>query len=282
MKKNKPTPQEVRNIIAEKVTGKWEAAHDEKGHHYRNIETGVIKDSVTTILAVLDKPHLKTWRVKKGIEWLEREHRFLRLKDPVERENLLRGAYQAPEDVKNEAGGVGSTAHEVIEAYTNEAIATGKWPEDIKTFFPSHGAVDPRAIASARSFERITKEHPIIPIAAEILVGDPKHSCGTLDLLCMYDGEICLLDHKTSNRVDPTSYPLQIAAYSKFFEKMTGLKVKQHKIFLYSKDMDKYTIYDVPYISQAFTAFKGLCRTYDWIQKPEEERIIKVVKKLII
>ncbi len=301
---NRRLPQDklerIKSIINEKVTGKIIPKHDESGHHYQFEGTGLILDSVTTINGWIAKHHLAYWAAGCAIDWLEKENRIDELKGP-NRENIILGAKKAHTDIRDDAGSVGTQAHNCIESYLKEWIRTGERPKDIRLFF-SHDLgetvfgyyipelnvtitkTDSRAIAAARSAEAVMVREEIIPVAAEILVGHPNYSAGTLDFLCLYKGKLALWDWKTSNSIDEYGYPLQVSAYKKFFEYMTRLKIDGGiKIMKISKDNNSFEEYDVPQIDEAYKAFKLFATFYNiWIKKPKDERIIRVKNRLTI
>ena len=272
--------EKIQEIIKLKVTGVYEANHDTSGHRYLNTKTGHRLRSVTTKLQILSKPHLLRWAVKVAIEWLQVEDRWTRLNNEAWHEEMISGAQMAHLGIRDEAGGVGTIAHDAAERYENDWIASGEQPKDIKVFLPENA--DPRSVASARAVEMFFKKRNVIPIASEILVGDVRYSAGQLDLLCLLDGKLTLIDHKTSNGVDEISYAMQVAAYKYFFEKMTGLKIQQVKILHLSKDYDKFTIYNVKYLPQAFKAFRHVCGLYDWMYDNRKVKIEKDIKRLAI
>lgn len=214
-----------------------------------------------------------------GVQWLVKDDRYLKLKEEVYHEEMIAGAQLAHTDIRDEAGGVGTIAHNAAERYINDWIASGEMPPSIVSFAPEN--CDPRSIASMRAVEAFFKKHNIVPLASEILVGDIRYSAGTLDFLALMDGKLTLIDFKTSNAVDKISYSLQVAAYKYFFEGMTGLKIKECKILHLSKDYDKFEVYKVLNLPQAWKAFKNVCGAYDWIYGPKE-KIIKDIKRLSI
>lgn len=271
---------EIKVIIKAKVAGIWVPEHDVSGHRYRNTQTGHLQRSVTTKLGVLNKPHLIKWAVRMGVEWLEKEDRFMKLGNEHWRDEMVTGAQLAHIDVRDEAGGVGHQAHDIIERYINEWIASGTRPEDIRTF-ADPSKTDPRAVASSRAVEAMFVKHNVVPIASELLVGNLKYSAGTLDFLCFWEGKLALLDWKTSNAVDKINYPLQVSAYTKFFQEMTGLKIKVVKIIHLSKDYDKFELWRVLKIDLAYKAFKNVCAIYDWMNS-NDEKIEKDIKRLTI
>lgn len=289
--------EQIQAIIKEKVTGKIVPRHDDAGHHYEFVDIGLIKDSVTTINGWIAKHHLAMWAAGCAIEWLEKGDRIEQLRGP-NRDNIIVGAKKAHTDVRDDAGSVGSQAHDCIERYIKDWIATGVRPDDIRFYFkheigdsvfgiyiPQIGITidaDERAIAAARAAEKNFKEQDIIPIASEILVGHPLYSAGTLDFLCLKDNKLTIIDFKTSNQVDEYGYPLQVAAYKKFFEYMTRLKVDGGiKIMKISKESNSFEDYHIPNPEAAYKAFKLLATFYNtWIKKPKEERILRIKNRI--
>jgi len=274
------TLDEIKKIIAEKVTGKIEPRHTSEGHRYCFLETGHIVTSVTTRLQLLHKPHLDLWKIKMAALWLIEGNRAQQLLNPEATGAMIMGMQQASNDIRDVAGNIGGVAHQMAERYTNEWMATGVRPADIKTFAPPN--VDSRSIAAARSMEAWFIKSQIIPVASEILVGDKRYSAGTLDLLFLdKEGRLCLGDHKTSNGIDKISYSMQVAAYKYFFESMTGLKIYKCVILHASKDNDSFSVHKVMRLPQAYKAFKQICGVYNWISS-RSEKIIKDIKRITI
>lgn len=271
--------EKIQEIIKLKVTGVWEPRHEAGYHRYFHNPSGYYQRSVTTKLGILSKPHLLAWAVRVGIDWLCQEDRLDRLKVEQWKDEMISGAILAHTDIRDSAGSVGTKSHSAAERFLNQWIADGEMPKDI-TVFMDKDKDDPRAIAGARSFQLACEQKDIIPICAEIIVGHPKISAGALDILCLWQGELCLLDIKTSNYVDK-SFRYQLAAYRAMLEYMTGLKIKKVKILHLSKDMDKYVIYDVKELSKAWQTFKSICRVYDDVMS-NKEKIVKDIKRISI
>ena len=266
------TKEQIIQIIKEKVDGVWVACHDEKGHHYKHTPTGVVVDSVTTkIGTVVNKPHLNSWAVKMGLEWLLLGDRLEKLKDIKTKDEMVQGAILAHTDYRDSMGSTGSIAHEAIEDWLNAEMKG-----DITEY--SKGTNDYMAIAAMRSAQKLFIDKNITPIWSELLVGNVKYSAGTLDLLCLWGNDLCLVDWKSSNNVSQ-EYILQVVAYKKFFEEMTGLKIKKVKILHLSKSYDKYDIYDVTRFSEAYKAFKHCCGLYDW-KVDYRNKLVKDVKRI--
>lgn len=268
--------KEVQDIIAKKVIGKVTAQHDEFGHHYLigKGKTAKLVDSVTTKL-ILEKPHLVGWAVKLGFEFMEGLWPTMTKEN---RDSYLQGAILAHTEARDFAGDVGTQAHEILENWANDWIKTGT-PKDIKLFVPE--GTNYRAIAAARSGEAVFLKSGCVPVACELLVGSKRYnSAGTLDMLVWNPAKewLELWDYKSSNHVsDP--YAIQVSAYKKFFEDMTKLKIGDCKILHLSKDYDKFTLYKVPEIDEAFKAFVAISKVYDWRENGRKklEKDIKVI-----
>lgn len=268
---------DVIEIIREKVTGKIVAAHDEKGHHYKFIDNGVIVDSVTT-RNVSDKPHLIPWAIDLAIDYLLQDNNFELLSDDNTKDSPIRKQAKLQyTDKRDDAGSLGTRAHNIIEEYEKSWILDGYPVQDIRSLIPPT-ETDSRVWAAVRSAEAAFKKNNVVPVAAEILVGIPEYGAGTLDLLVLNsDGELELWDWKSSNEVNDF-YANQVAAYLKFFEHMTGLKISRAKIFKINKKRDEFTAYLVPDIESAWESYKALSSYYDWLHngqvKLQENKLI--------
>ena len=271
--------EKIEKAIADNVQGVWVPEHSALGHYYRNTKTGNLLPSVNTQMSILQtNDHLTRWRIKKGIEWLEKENRFERLSNPEERNDLILGAQEAYNDEFQEAGDIGTLAHKVVEKYVNAWMESGVKPPDIRTGF-KEGA-DPRAIAAARSAEKLFRNNNIEPIATEMVVGSEKIGvAGTLDFICMFNGKLCMMDFKTSNQMND-KYALQCAAYVACFEEMTGHKIQAVKIAHFHKEYSKVNIYNVKHIRRAKVAVRGLTNLYRWANSDftKLEKDIKRIK----
>jgi hypothetical protein len=266
--------EEVKKIIKKKVEGKIVPRHDAKGHHY--LIGDKLVDSVTTKI-VLEKPHLLNWAVKLGFEFMEGKWASM---DKTNRDTYLQGAILAHTEVKESAGNIGSQAHNILENWTLKWIETGVMPE-LAPFIPEGTSF--QAIAAARSGVATFHKSKCIPVASEILVGSKRHnSAGTLDMLVYNPEEDCLelWDWKSSNAVND-GYAIQVSAYKKFFELMTKLPIAKVKIMHLSKEYDKFTVYNVPDIDDAFKAFVNISKVYDWLHN-NKKKLEKDIKTLTI
>lgn len=268
--------KEIQQIIQEKVIGKWEACHDVFGHHYRSTETGVVVDSVTTKISI-EKPHLKKWYAKLALEWMETRWREL---TPENRAEMFNAAVLAGQDSRDAAGGIGTSGHEIIDLYLKSWLKTQKKPSNIQDFVQSKEP-DFRIIAAIRSAEKLFLKYNVVPIASELLVGDESLGvAGTMDLLALFNGKLIVSDWKTSNRISD-EYAMQVSAYMYLFQKMTGIKADGCNLVQLSKSYDSFRIYNIPRPNEAFAAYRGQLKTYDWLNNKklkliEDKKIINL------
>lgn len=274
--KHQYTPEYVKQIIQDKVIGKWVSAHDEEGHKYAHRETGRVVRSVTT-KNITEKPRLINWKINKAIEFLELNQRFERLATD-EGESLRKAALLAYRDVVTDASDVGTAGHNAIEEYINLWINTGLKPADIKTFYLGQ---DYRVTAVIRSAEAFFAKYKYTPIATELVVGDPRESAGTLDLLVLDgSGRLIVLDWKSSNAIDDF-YACQVAVYSSYLEKMSGLRVLKQQVVRLDKYSDKFKCYNVVDSKTSAKAFGHLSKYEDYHNNGKEKlREDKVIIKI--
>ena len=129
---------------------------------------------------------------------------------------LKKVGYSADYIVKK-ASEEGTQVHEMIEAYLNG--------EELK--FLEHGRpmYAPSIWQMFLRFVDFWEEYKPTLIEAEIhLFSDELKIAGTCDMVCEINGELWIIDFKTSNHLQ-TTYDLQTAIYAKCFEECFGKKV---------------------------------------------------------
>ena len=129
---------------------------------------------------------------------------------------LKKVGYSADYIVKK-ASEEGTQVHEMIEAYLNG--------EELK--FLEHGRpmYNPNVWQMFLRFVEWWEEYNPTLIEAEVhLFSDKLKVAGTCDLVCEINGELWVIDFKTSNHLQ-TTYDLQTAMYAQCFEECFGKKV---------------------------------------------------------
>lgn len=171
---------EYRRIIAEKIPeGLVIPLHDEFGHRYQHVPTGMTVRSVTTKAGILDSPHLKMWAAGTTVEFIDKNWEVIVSADKQQREGLFKQARMVHQDVFRDAGNIGTQGHEAVERYLLDWMLNGKPRADIRQFIDGK---DGRLFAIARSAEQFCKDFDAEPVASELLVASVKHKvAGTLD-----------------------------------------------------------------------------------------------------
>ena len=112
------------------------------------------------------------------------------------------------------AGGFGTKAHSIIESSMLEDFDRSSVPPKFRTVLENFE--DWKASYSQLSF-----------IENEITVYSKTHRyAGTIDAVAEIEGKLIVLDWKTSNQIH-NEHALQVAAYAKAYEEMTGKKVDE-------------------------------------------------------
>lgn len=169
---------------------------------------------VTTILGVLEKPALPWWGmtigVKGALELLDiYSYGYLLDLEWPEVVQLLTKHRLTVNHVKDAAGDRGNIAHDACQTWAQ----TGAWPNPAD--------IPPEAAGYVQAAAGFIVEMEPEPVAEEVMVWTEDYA-GTFDLLAWIDGDLWLIDYKTSKRVYAT-HDLQLAAYEYARRKM-GLR----------------------------------------------------------
>ena len=131
---------------------------------------------------------------------------------------LKKVGYSADYIVKK-ASEEGTQVHEMIEDYLN-----GKELKFLEHGIPMYA---PNVWQMFLRFVDFWEEYKPTLIEAEIhLFSDKLKIAGTCDMVCEINGELWVIDFKTSNHLQ-TTYDLQTAIYAKCFEECFGKKVNR-------------------------------------------------------
>lgn len=259
------TATSLQDAIRNTVEGKLVPAHDTFGHHYRFVDTGKIVDSVTTKM-IIDKPHLAKWAGRLAAEYvIEHRHQI-----DADVQGVIKRASLAHEDIRDGAGDIGTRAHDVVEKYVLDWIYTDVKPSDMAKYSDPFDV--PQVKSASRAAQAFFDQYPLIqPISSELLVGDEKLGvAGTLDLLALEEGKVCVVDWKTSNAVND-DYAIQVAVYGELFKRMTGIKVEKYYIVKLSKKDGTFELHEVLQPRRALAAGKGVFKAYDWFKNGNDK-----------
>lgn len=279
MAKGKPIDF-LRAVVDHRVRGRVTPCHSEDAHYYKVEGHDALLPSVTQ-KNILRAPHLIPWAAKLAVEHVHRNKLWDELDGPMGKD-IMRTATTQHIAVRDDAGNVGTAAHDAIEAYTNEWIRTGARPADVRAFVPE--GADPRSVSGARAGVAFYDKYAATPVAAELLVGAVTptfQAAGTLDLIVQTDdGKLEVWDYKTSNRVNEF-YAAQVAAYARAFELMAGLKVTgELRIAKLSKEDGSVKSYVVRDKKEALALYNACARAFDITSGPTLLPEDKVIVKL--
>lgn len=162
------------------------------GRRYYKTPTGGMYPSVTTVLSAMSKKGIMEWRKRVGEEAANKISAF--------------------------ASGRGTRVHKLCE--------------DFVLSKPSSGAINPYQQSLFFPLKKLISEkvNNIYGVERK-LYSDRLELAGTVDLISEYDGELSIIDYKTSGKLKEERYILnyffQATCYSLMFEELTGLKAKQ-------------------------------------------------------
>lgn len=177
------------------VLSLWGDANAYKeGRAYKNPFTDERLPSVTTILKMADKGGLAQWAADKAMEWAVVNWSLLGQRSD---EDALKAGRYRWKDVRDERAEVGTGVHETVEA-----IHTGS---DVRPF------LDDEQDRIMERFDEFNFVHHVVPVYTEFTVWSPDAYAGTADGLWLIDGELWLIDVKTSKNIWPEHF-CQLAA----------------------------------------------------------------------
>lgn len=164
--------------------------------------------SVTSVLRVINKPALIPWAAKKAAEASALHALGLYMEGELDMdmyEEIVETGKQAPNEVRNSAGNVGTAAHSVIEARLKG--------EDCETTMLSGSMLN----KIDQWFDDYLPEYEVIGLEQPVYCPFPLPYVGTADALMKVNDSVVLMDWKTGSALYPET-ALQLAAYSHAIE----------------------------------------------------------------
>lgn len=258
---------QIKDVLKEKIPeGLVVPEHTKTEHYYRHVPTNQLFGSVTARTGILNEDKLKRWSARLAVEYIDKNWNVI---TPDNKADIFEAAMQAHVKDFNDAGGIGTLGHGVIERYLKSWIEFGKKPRDIRKFIDG---TDSRLWAISRSAEMFFNDFHVTPIASELLVTSLRYKyAGTLDGLVIVRNPatrkdlLVLLDFKTSNSIKEAEYAMQTAAYWQALYEMTGLKPRETIIVHLNKEQAKYGVYRLFNRPAAFRAFRHCSHIYDFL-----------------
>lgn len=129
-----------------------------------------------------------------------------------------------------EAGNIGTQAHDIVQRVNKGESLVQKELADL----------DRRVMLAVSAYMEWKDEVGFKPLQAELRVGSLEWMCaGTLDILGEIDGVLTLADIKTGNNVYPEML-IQVCAYKKMYEEMTGKEIDRMMIIRLDKETGEF------------------------------------------
>lgn len=222
-----------------------------KGHKYT--VNGERVANVTSVLGVMNKPALVGWAAKETALYWEnlippgRAVMF----DEVEIAEHVKSSKSARFKKSGKALMVGNIVHEFAENY-----AKGENPS-----LPTN----PQAKAGCEAFLAWWEAHDIEVIAVERKILSLEHGfCGTVDLICLLDGELTIIDYKTSTGFWE-EYDIQVAgAYRIAYEEEMGDEVKRCMVVRFDKETGEFETKEIGEFDAHKEAFLACLTIYNY------------------
>lgn len=200
--------------IFELYSGSVKLEYTDSTHRYRasiNGEKFQHTPSVTTILNVLNKPALVEWGVRCACNDIEDNMRALFAGGSFTEQqilNIITRGRTAHDRVREEAAEIGTNVHDWLAGYWKSDRAVSTMPEEERTRKCINAALDWFA------------EHDLKPVAVEEpLYSKELNICGRPDWIGYVDGELSVLDYKSTKQIYP-ELALQCTAYGQIFYEM--------------------------------------------------------------
>lgn len=173
-----------------------------KAHTQYYLNTGDSIPGVTTVLSILAKPALIKWANNLGLQGIDSSK------------------------YRDKMADVGTITHLLVMCHLTNT------KPDLSEYSPADIDIAHNCMASYHQWE---KSHEVKPVLVETpLSSDIYGYGGTLDCLAYINGELELLDFKTSNGIWP-EYFYQLAAYRQLLIEQ-GHKVNRARILRIGKD----------------------------------------------
>ena len=242
--------REIYKLYNDTITLEFEP---QKHTYYVN---GKVVYGVSSISDILDKPALINWAVNKALDYLRSIWKAGESYDELEINNFLETAKNVHGDKSNQAKTIGKMVHEWIEKYIKSKISNTPLPE-----LP----INEQLKNSVSAFLEWEKANNIEWKESEKKIYSKKYEyAGTLDAEALVNGELAIIDFKTSNGIFD-SYMLQVSAYLNARKEETGQDYKKCFIVRIGKDGElEIREVKIEDVERSFKAFLGCLEVYKW------------------
>lgn len=183
---------------------------------------------------------------------------------------------------KLEATGLGNEVHRLLDLYNKMIInhidryngIPYYSPDEIKTWAEKNspeGMVDIRVLASLMAYENFRASHNVIPLASELAVVSTVYQTGgTIDLLCLMNDKITLIDYKTGEL--KAEHWMQQVLYKKMIEECLHISVR--KIYLWKPTMKdiRFKLEEVGSFTKVNSILQSCIKSHHYLTQLKELR----------
>ena len=174
--------------------------------HYRKEGSSIAYPSVTSVLSFINAPKFADWRRRVGEEAANKKTKHATTR--------------------------GTRLHTLFEHFLNNEDVTGLKEYEVPLVNLMFRAAKPELVKHVDNiFQQETQ-----------MSSDRLCLAGTVDLICEWDGELAVVDFKTSEKVKPEAwlegYFVQLSAYWAMFSEKTGVVPKKLVVFLVAENGD--------------------------------------------
>lgn len=259
---------ELRNRIKTRATElNVTCDHTDTAHFY--VQNNQKFPSVTAKLELLKDKGLANWRLNKAIDY------FYQHFPEMDSGNLLQHLDNAKNAGDTEfigAGDIGRQVHGWREQWFSGIIGGEDMSNDPITIVLPSNSSSP-VISCARAIQRFYTDHHYTPVACELSLADPSLNLGgQLDDLGFVDGELALVDLKTSNQGDKNAYFYQVALYYLMFVRAYKIRPKKAYVLHTSKTDGTYRLIPINNLPQLIKEAKMILRLSDALDRLTESK----------
>jgi hypothetical protein len=206
--------------------GKIDLLFDDKRHIY--YVNGKVIDGVTTVIGVIDKSGpLMYWCANLTKEYLSEKLKPGISFDEIEIKDMLDSASRQYLIKRDKAADIGTCVHKFCEDYINFKLGKSEQPEE---------PINPLIKNGANSFLKWVTDNNVEFVFTERKIYSQKYGyAGTLDILGKVNGNLAIIDIKTSKGIY-SSYHLQVAAYREALIEELDLDIKESWILKLGKE----------------------------------------------
>lgn len=212
-----------------KIKGKFLGPTEDKPNRHMYFISGKRKTGVTTYVGIKDKSRaLMSWKGQRVVDYL-----LKKIKNGGIDERAICIASYIDEIEKEEAADIGESIHNWAEQYINFKLKKSKVAPEMPELKNVQVGVN--------AFLDWEKQHKVKFLSSERVVYSKKYDyIGKMDIEAVIDGDLCLVDLKSSNGLYNT-VNMQTAAYLKADEEESDRKyVGRWAVRLSKHDENEY------------------------------------------